>query len=650
MTATAVRDDLPKLEKYELIEEIGHGGMATVYRARDLRLDREVAVKIIHRHLRDNREVATRFIAEGRAAAKLKHRGIVEVYDVSNEEERERYLVVELVRGPTLRQLLLDHRDLPPEIGACIVIELCHALEHAHASGVIHRDIKPENVLVSVPDAAGSSAAIASSDDPKRSGPALSSPEPTSSKPPKSGRPDDVILKITDFGIAKILDAQGVTSTGQVLGSPAHMAPEQIDGGDVDPRTDVFALGVILYECLVGHLPFDGKNPAQVLRKVLEGRYERAETERPTVGGRFSEIVDRALALDPNDRPETPAALAGLLAEELDALGLAERSKELTAYFKGPEAYVEKLKTRLVPVLVTRGEAARRAKKVAAAARDFNRAHALAPDDIHILKRMTQLSGSSRSSRVPRNVALVALAAIGLGGAAYGGVRWLRAPQAKLGDTEVPTVRATSDVTVTRPPIIAATPTVKSSGTRASASASASARASADSEAGEPRHPTPPSTSSAAAGGGERLVKFQISPRTASLTIDGQTVTPGVAVPLKVGAHQAMITPQAGDTSCEPWTAPHSVSVGGRGENEPEELTLKIGLSWRPAEVKLQGAPAGGVAQCGTVTLTPGATVKVPMNAPSWEPSCKFMHEGTFTEGTVRFLAGKSRDVPWGGG
>ncbi len=97
-----------------------------------------------------------------------------------------------------------------------------------------------------------------------------------------------VVIKITDFGIAKILDAQGVTSTGQVLGSPAHMAPEQIEGGEVDARTDVFALGVLMYECLVGHLPFEGKNPAQVLRRVLEGSFAPADRERPSVGGRWA--------------------------------------------------------------------------------------------------------------------------------------------------------------------------------------------------------------------------------------------------------------------------------------------------------------------------------------------------------------------------
>src|SRR5690606_6097980 len=134
-------------------------------------------------------------------------------------------------------------------------------------AGVIHRDVKPENVLVETEAEGG-----------------------------------EVKIKLTDFGIAKMLDAQGVTSTGQVLGSPAHMAPEQIEGERVDERADIFGLGVLLYELFVGHLPFEGANPAQVLRRVLEGMYAPADQERPTVGQRWARILDKALAKEPADR------------------------------------------------------------------------------------------------------------------------------------------------------------------------------------------------------------------------------------------------------------------------------------------------------------------------------------------------------------
>ena len=151
---------------------------------------------------------------------------------------------------------------MPPEIAAAFALELLAALAHANAAGVVHRDIKPENVLIE-----------------HRPAPSVPAERTT---PAPSG--DRVVVKLTDFGIAKLLDAQGVTSTGQVLGSPAHMAPEQIEGGEVDARADVFGMGVLLYECMVGHLPFEGNNPAQVLRRVLDGHYPEAQAERPVVG------------------------------------------------------------------------------------------------------------------------------------------------------------------------------------------------------------------------------------------------------------------------------------------------------------------------------------------------------------------------------
>ena len=182
-----IADQIPKLEKYEVLEEIGHGGMATVYRARDRRLARDVAIKVIHKHLRENKEVALRFVSEARAVAKLKHPNIVEVYDVSEEDDDERYLVVELVPGTTLRKLLAERDHMPCEIAAAVGIEIGTALDHAHRQGVIHRDVKPENVLVDLSDRVPS----------KRS---ASQERPTDAE---SGR-----VKITDFGIAKLLDAQ----------------------------------------------------------------------------------------------------------------------------------------------------------------------------------------------------------------------------------------------------------------------------------------------------------------------------------------------------------------------------------------------------------------------------------------------------------
>lgn len=382
-----------RLAKYDVLEEIGHGGMATVYRAHDPRLGRDVAVKVIHPHLRDSLEVAHRFSVEAKAVAKLHHPNIVEVFDVSGEDEPEQYLVVELLRGLTLRKLLQEHGALPPEVAAAIAVDLLQALAHAHAAGVIHRDVKPENVIVEH-RVAGSGA--------------------TSSAPGER-----VSVKLTDFGIAKLLDAQGVTSTGQVLGSPAHMAPEQIEGGDVDVRADVFGLGVLLYEAMVGHLPFEGSNPAQVLRRVLDGTYPSAEHERPTIGKRWSSILDRALAHHPTERYADAATMRDAIVEELDRIGVKRPRGEIEAWLDDADDYLAAHDKRMIADLCAlAGEARKRGDALAAAA-DYNRALAYAPTDPALLKIVATMHRADAMSRALRRGARVAVVTVALGAAAF---------------------------------------------------------------------------------------------------------------------------------------------------------------------------------------------------------------------------------------
>jgi tRNA A-37 threonylcarbamoyl transferase component Bud32 len=398
--AAARMGRLPELAKYEALEEIGHGGMATVYRARDKRLGREVALKVIHPHLRNSVEVASRFFAEAKAVAKLRHPSIVEVYDVSEVTEPDQYLVVELVRGMTLRQLLRLESEqgrgaMPPEVAAAVALEVLSALAHANACGVVHRDVKPENVLIEhrAPGGAGA--------DGVDSGQSASR----------------VAVKLTDFGIAKLLDAQGVTSTGQVLGSPAHMAPEQIEGGEVDARSDVFGLGVLLYECMVGQLPFQGTNPAQVLRRVLEGQYPPAFSSRPLVGARWSAILDRALAHAPADRFPNASAVADAIREELERLGFTAPLRELAAWLDDPAAYASANEARIIEKLRALGDDARKRRDMVAAANDYNRALAYAPDDPQLMRIVTGLYRAEARARIARRgaFAMGMAACLGIG-------------------------------------------------------------------------------------------------------------------------------------------------------------------------------------------------------------------------------------------
>jgi serine/threonine-protein kinase len=402
MEATARAGRTPQLAKYEVIEEIGHGGMATVYRARDKRLGREVAVKVIHPHLRDSREVVSRFNAEARAVAKLRHPNIVEVFDVSEADEAEQYLVVELVRGTTLRKVLQKHGAMPAEIAASLALELLGALAHANAAGVVHRDIKPENVLIEHDAAAGR-----------------------------------VAIKLTDFGIAKLLDAQGVTSTGQVLGSPAHMAPEQIEGGEVDARADVFGLGVLLYECMVGHLPFEGNNPAQVLRRVLDGQYPEAQADRPAVGSRWSAILDRALAHLQADRFADANEVRAAIVAELDRVGFSEPARELVAWFADPASYEENHAKRVIEKLCALGAEARKHGDVLAAAGDYNRGLAHAPADPHLLRIVAGMNRAEARARILRRAGAALLLMLGLCAVAFAVGRLVRGHVA-VRPTELP--------------------------------------------------------------------------------------------------------------------------------------------------------------------------------------------------------------------
>jgi eukaryotic-like serine/threonine-protein kinase len=631
VSAATSSDRFPRLEKYELLAEIGHGGMATVYRARDRRLDREVAVKIIHKHLRENPEVRRRFVAEAKAVAKLRHPGIVEVYDVSADDEEERFLVVELIRGTTLRKLLDEHGSLPPEIGAIVTRMLCDAVGHAHDTSVIHRDIKPENVLVDLP-------ARASSPGPSQPG----SDKDASSR-------GHARIKLTDFGIAKVLDAQGVTSTGQILGSPAHMAPEQIEGGDVGPQTDVFALGVLMYECMVGHLPFVGGNPAQVLRRVLEGVYEPADSERPEVGGRWASILARALDIDPTRRLQTATELAALIDAELSAVGLEDPRRWLDEYFADPDGLRERLVSSLVPRLIARGERGRRAGDVPGAAADFNRALALKPDDLAILRRVSSLTAERQWKRRGGRIAVIALGAGLLGAGSYGATRALRPVLQPTGQASSSTVATTASGEpgpapppsgeVSARPVPSGAP----SGVQVEPVASTSAvvpvtSASGRGEAVRPR--------------GLRRVQLAAVPPGAHLKLDGVEFSWfGAVKELAPGPHRVegfMPENSPAHACCSP--ASQTVNITDPPAGAPDELqTFTIALTFKDATAVLgAGAPDGARVTCASGMVfgkqSPG-TQK--MYDTQKQTSC------TFTPGnrqsTVTFKAGETVTVPWPG-
>jgi serine/threonine-protein kinase len=595
---------LPQLDKYEVLEELGHGGMATVYRARDLRLDREVAVKIIHKHLRENFEVAQRFDAEARAVAKLKHPNIVEVYDVSASDEPDKYIVVELSRGITLRRALSKFGEMPPEVAAALGLDLASALAHAHGAGVIHRDLKPENVLIEIGD--------------------------------------HVEVKLTDFGIAKILDSQGVTSTGQVLGSPAHMAPEQIEGGEVDARADVFGLGVLLYECMVGHLPFEGKNPAQVLRRVLEGSYAPADREKPTIGGRWAKILARALAKDAADRYADAVALTAAIRAELTALEFDEPAAELRAFFLDAANYRAEYASRLVPVLTRRGEKCRKSRDLPGAAADYNRALAYAPQDPMLLRLISRM----QRGRAARGAILTAFS-VAAGAVAVGALAtFVKSPIAG----SKPAVRAQPSQTAA---LATEAPAASLATNVAPPAASGTARPPSTDR--PPRHAPDPGTPPPVAPplapvAAQRTVTFVVVPKSALVAIDEGPLEERFmkeGIKLSVGPHIIHAQGPPRSKCCKEHLQKEEIKPDD-GSGKPQQIS--VSLKFNDARIASSTAPEGAELRCPVLKIAGRASqvFAVPMSSSEQDVTCAIDIPGVSRrESSVTLRAGETTEVPW---
>ncbi len=268
--------------RYELEELVGTGGMASVYRAHDKLLERKVALKILHEHYTRDEEYVERFRREARAAAQLSHPNIVTVIDRGEQDGRQ-FIVFEYIAGQTLKDLVDERGPLPVRRALELLVQVARALAFAHDRGLVHRDVKPQNVLLN-----------------------------------GDGRP-----MVTDFGIARSVDVEGATETGTVLGTSDYIAPEQASGEHVDAQTDIYSLGVVLYELLTGEVPFTGDNFVSVALRHVNEQPPSVLERRPDVPLRLVAAVDHALAKDPDDRFSSMAELV----DELEAC-LAELGEE----------------------------------------------------------------------------------------------------------------------------------------------------------------------------------------------------------------------------------------------------------------------------------------------------------------------------------
>jgi hypothetical protein len=303
-----------ELGRYKIAEELGAGGMATVFRARDRELRRDVAVKVLFPHLCKNREVMARFQREARAAASLDHKHILRVFDVgggspseSGDETDPPYIVLELVRGPSLDRVTTDG-PLLAEIVASFGVVLCGALAHAHRAGVVHRDVKPGNVLVA-----------------------------------EAGR-----LVLGDFGVARVADDDSsvVTRTGALLGTPAFMSPEQATGGELDERSDLYSLGATLYQLATGSLPVSG-GAARAVAQIAQGQVIPPLRRNPRIGVDLARVIEKLMRVEADQRFAGAAEVETALRELVARTG-REPDEIIRDFFADPSGS----QARLLPVVL----------------------------------------------------------------------------------------------------------------------------------------------------------------------------------------------------------------------------------------------------------------------------------------------------------
>lgn len=289
--------------RYDIMERVGGGGMALVYKGHDQLLHRKVAVKVLRQQYVHDEEFIGRFRREAQAAASLSHPNVVSIYDVGQEDEVH-YIVMEYVEGYTLNDLIKERAPLQVEEAIHIASQICDALEHAHQNQIIHRDIKPHNILIG-----------------------------------KNGR-----VKVTDFGIAKAADSSQLTQTGSVVGSVHYFSPEHAKGTLAGAKSDLYSLGIVLYQMLTGRLPFLGESPISVALKHLQEDVEDPRKVNPLIPQSVENIILKALRKRPEERYQS----AKEMLDDLERCLLPDRRSEPKLYFEEDR---DEERTRVMPAI-----------------------------------------------------------------------------------------------------------------------------------------------------------------------------------------------------------------------------------------------------------------------------------------------------------
>ncbi|OGC77711.1 MAG: hypothetical protein A2145_00120 [candidate division Zixibacteria bacterium RBG_16_40_9] len=287
---------------FKIIDLIGTGGMANIYKARQISLDRTVAIKKLHPHLTQNLNFIARFETEAKAAASLKHENIVSIIEYGRDSE-DYFIAMEYVDGKNLKDILEEHKKVPPEVALVIAREIASGLRYAHEMGLVHRDVKPANIMLAFEGS----------------------------------------VKITDFGIVKASKDISLTTTGSTLGSPAYMSPEHLRGTDLDKRSDLFSLGIILFEMLTGQKPFFGENYQEVITRILTENPPKPSKINPEIDPRLEFILKKVLEKDKERRFQDAEELIEELDKQISWYKVSPKKKIIRDYLENPLVFTQRL-------------------------------------------------------------------------------------------------------------------------------------------------------------------------------------------------------------------------------------------------------------------------------------------------------------------
>lgn len=300
--------------RYEVIERIGGGGMALVYKAHDILLGRNVAIKVLRQQFVHDEEFIRRFRREAQSAASLSHSNVVSIYDVGQEDDIH-YIVMEYVEGHNLDEIIKERAPLQVDEAVRIASQICDALDHAHQNQIIHRDIKPHNIMIG-----------------------------------RNGR-----VKVTDFGIARAVTSTTITQTGSVVGSVHYFSPEHAKGVVTGEKSDLYSLGIVLYQMLTARLPFLGESPISVALKHLQEEFEEPREVNPLIPQSVENIILKSMRKNPQERYQS----AKEMLQDLETCLLPERRNEPKIEFDDMD---DEDRTRVIPAIKPQPRSISRAK------------------------------------------------------------------------------------------------------------------------------------------------------------------------------------------------------------------------------------------------------------------------------------------------